>query len=181
MARPRSAYVGLRSPSGTSSRAALRLPGFRFRGARGTDTALVTATGVVGGSQRWAKRFGSAGLDSGYGVATDASGNVVMTGHVEQQTDLGGVVCPAGNLFIVRYSAAGGLQWGRCVAHGQGRAVAIDLASAMIPEEANWATVVPTSELAADTSPEDAVTPFCQVTAPTRTMAALFHFGLKTT
>jgi PKD repeat protein len=96
------------------------------RGAQGSDTAIVTVT-AGGAASPWTRRFGSAGADVSFGVAADAAGNVVMTGRVEQSTDLGGVVCPAISLFVAKYSQAGGLQWARCfVAYGEGRGVAID-------------------------------------------------------
>src|SRR5439155_1429042 len=78
------------------------------RGAQGTDTALVTVTGLSGGSQRWAQRFGSTNTEFAYGVAVDSGGNVLMTGQAGATTDLGGgAVCPTTGVFVAKYSAAG--------------------------------------------------------------------------
>jgi len=101
------------------------------RGAQGTDSALVTVGASAGGSLPWARRFGGAGSDIGYGVAADAAGNVVMTGTVGSATDFGGgVICPASSIFVVKYSAGGAPVWSRCLGGtsgtGTGRAVAVD-------------------------------------------------------
>src|SRR5206468_4234948 len=50
------------------------------RGARATDSALVTVTGSA--APRWVHGLGGSATDVGYGVAVDASGNAVMTGRV---------------------------------------------------------------------------------------------------
>src|SRR5207237_311506 len=77
------------------------------RGARGTDSALVTITGAAGAG--WARGFGGAASDVAYGVALDGSGNAVMTGRIESSVDFGGgVVCPPTAVFVSTYGTAGG-------------------------------------------------------------------------
>ncbi|TMB58175.1 MAG: PKD domain-containing protein, partial [Deltaproteobacteria bacterium] len=100
------------------------------RGALGSDSALVTVAGSPGGTP-WARGFGGAASDVGYGVAVDASGNAVMTGRVESTVDFGGgVVCPPAAVFVSKYSPTGATVWSKCLGGvlggGTGRAVAVD-------------------------------------------------------
>src|SRR5438094_417283 len=100
------------------------------RGALGSDSALVTVAGSPGGTP-WARGFGGAASDVGYGVAVDASGNAVMTGRVESTVDFGGgVVCPPAAVFVSKYSPTGATMWSKCLGGvlggGTGRAVAVD-------------------------------------------------------
>ena len=99
------------------------------RGARGTDSALVTVTGSA--APRWVHGLGGSATDVGYGVAVDASGNAVMTGRVESTVDFGGgVVCPPAAVFVSKYSQSGAAMWSKCLGGdlggGTGRAVAVD-------------------------------------------------------
>ena len=99
-------------------------------GALGSDSALVTIAGSAGGTP-WARGFGGAASDVGYGVAVDASGNAVMTGRVESTVDFGGgVVCPPAAVFVSKYSPTGATMWSKCLGGvlggGTGRAVAVD-------------------------------------------------------
>src|SRR5947207_755334 len=100
------------------------------RGALGSDSALVTVAGSPGGTP-WARGFGGAASDVGYGVAVDASGNAVMTGRVESTVNFGGgVVCPPAAVFVSKYSPTGATMWSKCLGGvlggGTGRAVAVD-------------------------------------------------------
>src|SRR5438876_1013887 len=100
------------------------------RGATGSDSALVAITGSAAGTP-WARGFGGAASDVGYGVAVDASGNAVMTGRVESTVDFGGgVVCPPAAVFVSKYSPTGATMWSKCLGGvlggGTGRAVAVD-------------------------------------------------------
>ncbi len=99
------------------------------RGARGTDSALVTITGAAGAG--WARGFGGTASDVAYGVALDGSGNAVMTGRIESSVDFGGgVVCPPTAVFVSKYSQSGAAMWSKCLGGdlggGTGRAVAVD-------------------------------------------------------
>jgi len=99
-------------------------------GALGSDSALVTIAGSAGGTP-WARGFGGAASDVGYGVAVDTSGNAVMTGRVESTVDFGGgVVCPPAAVFVSKYSPTGATMWSKCLGGalggGTGRAVAVD-------------------------------------------------------
>src|SRR2546427_1581840 len=100
------------------------------RGAQASDSALVAIAGSAAGTP-WARGFGGAASDVGYGVAVDASGNTVMTGRVESSVDFGGgVVCQPATVFVSKYSPTGGTLWSKCLGGvrggGTGRAVAVD-------------------------------------------------------
>jgi hypothetical protein len=78
--------------------------------AGGSDLFVVKydASGV----RQWTRQLGTAAEDYGSGVATDASGNVYVTGSTEGaldgQTSAGGY-----DLFVVKYDASGVRQWTR--------------------------------------------------------------------
>src|SRR5438067_1396924 len=100
------------------------------RGAQASDSALVAIAGSAAGTP-WARGFGGAASDVGYGVAVDSSGNTVMTGRVESSVDFGGgVVCQPATVFVSKYSPTGATLWSKCLGGvrggGTGRAVAVD-------------------------------------------------------
>src|SRR6059058_1299237 len=100
------------------------------RGAQASDSALVAIAGSAAGTP-WARGFGGAASDVGYGVAVDSSGNIVMTGRVESSVDFGGgVVCQPATVFVCKYSPTGATLWSKCLGGvrggGTGRAVAVD-------------------------------------------------------
>src|SRR5207247_7032028 len=99
------------------------------RGAQASDSALVAIAGSAAGTP-WARGFGGAASDAGYGVAVDSSGNTVMTGRVESSVDFGGgVVCQPATVFVSKYSPTGATLWSKCLGGvrggGTGRAVAV--------------------------------------------------------
>jgi hypothetical protein len=54
------------------------------------DTDVFVLKVDPGGAPVWARTFGSDGYDLGLDVTTDASGNVLLTGHAEGDIDFGG-------------------------------------------------------------------------------------------
>ena len=71
----------------------------------------------------WAKREGLYAYDYGYGVTTDAQGNVYMAGKYEELANFSGTVLPCqGNhdIFLAKYSPAGDLTWIRTGGGGSG-------------------------------------------------------------
>ena len=120
-------------PSGT---AGTTLP---FTGGYDVFVAKYSPDGAV----LWAARIASAGtvLDLGYGIATDSSGNVLVTGEyraaltVYNQGPSGtaGTTLPfaggANDCFIAKYSSAGAVLWAAQIAgtgQDQGNAIATD-------------------------------------------------------
>lgn len=81
----------------------------------GVDAYLVKFDGA--GNRLWATYYGGPGADFGYGVKTDASGNVYLTGYTEStsgiatagafQTTYGG----SNDAFLVKFDAAGNRLW----------------------------------------------------------------------
>ena len=69
------------------------------------------------GAHVWSRRMGGISPDYGYGVAVDASNNVLVTGVFKGTADFGGVVLTAPgtgfNAFVAKYTAAGGTVWAR--------------------------------------------------------------------
>src|SRR5262249_30873799 len=68
------------------------------------------------GKPLWAKRFGDTSDQYGWGIAADASGNVLVTGFFGGAIDFGGgPLMSAGGLDIVvaKLDPSGGYLWGR--------------------------------------------------------------------
>ena len=73
------------------------------------------------GAHLWSKRFGSYNSDRGYSVATDASGNVFVTGIFDGTVDFGGGNLPTagyGDIFVAKFDPSGTHLW----SHGFGSA-----------------------------------------------------------
>jgi hypothetical protein len=82
------------------------------------------------GQQLWLKQWGTANKDTGYGLATDATGNVYVSGYTTGP--LYGT-SPLGNrdYFLAKYDAAGNFLWGKhdgTSGHDQGWGAATDAA-----------------------------------------------------
>ncbi len=66
------------------------------------------------GTHLWSKRFGGTSNDLANGVATDNSGNVVVTGQFQNTVNFGGVdLVSAGgtDIFLAKYNSGGTHQW----------------------------------------------------------------------
>ena len=114
----------------------------------GTGATLATAGGAgvflakysSAGSVVWAAQIAGTGTNLGYGVATDSSGNVFVTGYYSAALTLyntgGGTGASLGftggvDAFLAKYSSAGSVVWaaqiaGTTTSGDQGNAVATD-------------------------------------------------------
>ncbi|MDH3217262.1 MAG: hypothetical protein OEN01_13420, partial [Candidatus Krumholzibacteria bacterium] len=78
------------------------------------STDIFVAKYDASGAHQWSQRFGSTNSDAGYGVAVDASGNVVVTGEFRGTVDFGGgnlVSAGSDDIFVAKYDASGAHQW----------------------------------------------------------------------
>ncbi len=97
---------------------------------KGESDAFVTKLNPAGKPQ-WARSFGSRREDIAHGAATDAFGNVVVTGWFWEAIDFGGGLrASEGNkdVFLLKLSPDGNHRWSRRFGgkdHDQGRAVAV--------------------------------------------------------
>ena len=85
------------------------------------------------GTVLWAKSAGGTDNDFGFGVATDGSGNVLVTGWFRSPTITFGTTtltnAGLGNMFIVKYDASGTVLWAKSAGgtdNDYGRGVATD-------------------------------------------------------
>ncbi len=73
------------------------------------------------GAYLWSKTFGSTGDDSGYGIAIDSGGNVVVAGTFSAYVDFGGgylIGYGTRNLFLAKYSPSGAYIWSKTIGNG---------------------------------------------------------------
>ncbi|MEO8150374.1 MAG: T9SS type A sorting domain-containing protein [Bacteroidia bacterium] len=71
----------------------------------------------VSGNVLWAKSAGGSSSDEGWGIATDVSGNVAITGHFNSSSiTLGSTTLTnagADDIFIIKYDASGNVAWAK--------------------------------------------------------------------
>jgi len=82
--------------------------------AQGTD--VVVAKYNSAGVHQWSKRFGGTMADQGYALATDASGDIFVTGYFQGTAGFGGTVLTSGgnnDIFVAKYNASGTHLWSR--------------------------------------------------------------------
>jgi flagellar hook capping protein FlgD/beta-propeller repeat-containing protein len=82
--------------------------------AGGTDIFLAKYN--ASGTHLWSKRFGDVNLDSGYTVAADGLGNVLVSGYFAGTTNFGGgdlTSTGTHDAFVAKYNAGGAHQWSR--------------------------------------------------------------------
>lgn len=81
------------------------------------------------GNQVWSRMLGSAGTASGYGLALDPSGGVVVAGSTTADLTPGAVADGNADSFVARYTATGDQSWVKQIptlATNQANAVTID-------------------------------------------------------
>jgi hypothetical protein len=92
------------------------------------------------GTRQWVKLLGTASNDYGLGVATDASGNIYVTG--ETSGDLGGETNKGGrDVFLARYDGSGTRQWVKLLgtaSHEVGCGVATDSSGTIYVTGETW-------------------------------------------
>ena len=77
------------------------------------------------GTRQWARMHGSTNDDRSYGVATDSSGNVYISGYTHDQRSGSGTR----DIFVVKYNSSVTKQWARelgSTGHEDGKGVATD-------------------------------------------------------
>ncbi len=90
----------------------------------------------AGGTFQWSKRFGASNFDLGYAVATDGSGNVVITGAFTGSVDFGGGALvssgSAYDIFVAKYDGTTGAHiWSKrfgSTQNDEGRGIDVDAA-----------------------------------------------------
>ena len=92
------------------------------------NTDLFVVKYSSSGTKQWTKQLGSSSRDSAYGVATDSSGNVYVTGMTNGGLD-GCKNAGVEDLFVVKYNSSGTKQWTKQLGtskHDRARGVATD-------------------------------------------------------
>lgn len=111
--------VFLVGSTSSSSGNAIATPGAHQTSYQGTSADAFLAKLNVHGIRQWGTYYGSFGWDIGWGCATDASGNVYMTG----ETSSGSLIASAGahqqgygggfaDAFLVKFDSVGTRLWG---------------------------------------------------------------------
>ncbi len=80
------------------------------------DDDIFIAKYDANGNAIWARSAGGTGLDKGYGISTDAGGNVYITGYFQQSATFGNITITGNcftNVFIAKYNAIGNVIWAK--------------------------------------------------------------------
>lgn len=80
----------------------------------GGQTDIFVAKFGSDGAHLWSKRFGGTSPQSGYGVAVDASGNVIIVGRFYGAVDFGGGALASGgsdDIFVAKFDPDGNHMW----------------------------------------------------------------------
>ncbi len=105
----------------------------------GVEGDIYVARFEPSGKLAWAKTFGADREDVGYGVASDAAGNTVVTGWFHGSVDFGsgGVLTSSGkhnkDVFVIKLDPTGNVMWAKRAGdrdHDQGRGLAVDASGA---------------------------------------------------
>ncbi|MDA0288375.1 MAG: SBBP repeat-containing protein, partial [Proteobacteria bacterium] len=75
----------------------------------GSDDLLVVKFDS-NGTKQWVRQFGTSANDYGYGITSDSSGNVFVTGYTDGALD-GNTNAGSNDIFIIKYTSAGTKQW----------------------------------------------------------------------
>jgi hypothetical protein len=99
----------------------------------GSTTDVFVAAYSPSGAYRWGRAIGNDGCEEGKGIATDSTGNVLVTGYQgSYMMDYGGGMQASvsyNDIFIAKYSSAGAWVWSRTVGgygYDQGNSIAAD-------------------------------------------------------
>ncbi|MBD3338571.1 MAG: hypothetical protein GF353_05665, partial [Candidatus Lokiarchaeota archaeon] len=67
----------------------------------------------VSGNVLWAKKAGGTGNDRGWGITTDESGNIYVTGFCNDSATFGTITTTGAGMFVVKYDASGNALWAK--------------------------------------------------------------------
>jgi hypothetical protein len=96
------------------------------------STDIYLAKYNASGTLVWVKQAGGTGTDTGWGLATDGMGNVVMTGYFRATANFGGTLLTSAggdDIFLAKYDTSGNVLWAYKAGGGsedRARGVAVD-------------------------------------------------------
>jgi hypothetical protein len=82
----------------------------------GDGYALFVANYDASGNVLWAKQTGGSGSVKGYGITTDAPGNIIVTGCLQGSVTFGSnelTSAGSGDIFIAKYDPSGNVLWAK--------------------------------------------------------------------
>jgi len=82
----------------------------------GTYNDIFVASFDNSGKHRWSKGFGASSYDYGYGIGTDSSGNVYVTGYMSGSVSFGGTTLTSNgsyDIFLASFTSTGTHRWSK--------------------------------------------------------------------
>jgi len=74
------------------------------------DSDIILVKYNSSGTKQWTKQLGTSSYDVGYGVITDSSDNIYVTGRTHGDLD-GNTSSGESDIFLVKYNSSGTKQW----------------------------------------------------------------------
>ncbi len=113
---------------------------------RGGDDIFVARFDAAG-NHLWSRGYGTTRDDEGLGVATDAFGDAIVTGHYGLAIDFGGGATPfvgSVDLFVLKLDSAGSYKWSKVAGStniDEGLGVAVDASNNVVVTGSFFSTV----------------------------------------
>jgi hypothetical protein len=117
--------------TGNFASASVDFGGGALTNTSGGGADIFLAKYSAAGAHVWSKQFGGTQslAENAYDVATDAAGNILLTGSIVSSINFGGALLPSDgyyDIFVAKFSDAGAHLWSKRTGAGSGKGIGAD-------------------------------------------------------